>query len=90
MNDGFKTSLYVDPQTWLVMRRRDVRPLHIDVDPTPTIIEQRFSDYREVSGVRYAFVDTETDLKTGKLLESSRTTGIKVNPPIDEAIFSKL
>ncbi len=88
--DGYTTSLYVDPESWLITRRRDVRPLHVDVDPTPTTIEQRSSDFREVSGVRYAFASTEIDLKTGKQLESTKVGSIKVNPPIDESIFKKL
>src|ERR687892_2365015 len=36
LNDGYTTTLYVDPKSWLVTRRRDFRPLHVDVDPTPT------------------------------------------------------
>jgi hypothetical protein len=88
--DGYTTSLYVDPQSWLITRRRDVRPLHVDVDPTPTTIEQRISDFREVASVRFAFASTEIDLKTGKQLESTKVGSIKVNPPIDELIFKKL
>jgi len=88
--DGYTTSLYVDPQSWLITRRRDVRPLHVDVDPTPTTIEQRISDFREIAGVRFAFASTEIDLKTGKQLESTKVGRIKVNPPIDESIFKKL
>ena len=88
--DGYTTSLYVDPQSWLITRRRDVRPLHVDVDPTPTTIEQRSSDFREIAGVRFAFATTEIDLKTGKQLESTKVGSIKVNPPIDESIFKKL
>jgi hypothetical protein len=89
-SDGYTTSLYVDPQSWLITRRRDVRPLHVDVDPTPTTIEQRSSDFRQVSGVRFAFASTEIDLKTGKQLESTNVSSLKVNPPIDESIFKKL
>jgi hypothetical protein len=90
LNDGYTTSLYVDPQSWLIMRRRDVRPLHVDVDPTPTTIEQRISDYREIAGVQFSFASKEIDLKTGKELESSKVNRIKVNPPIDQSIFEKL
>ena len=90
LSDGYTTTLYVDPNSWLITRRRDVRPLHVDVDPTPTTIEQRSSDFREVSGVQFAFASTEIDLKTGKELESSKISSIKVNPPLDESIFKKL
>src|SRR5947207_2373239 len=40
LNDGYSTTLYVDPKTWLITRRRDVRPLHVVVDQTPTTIEE--------------------------------------------------
>ena|SRR5437867_8402251 len=33
--DGYTTTLYVDTNNWLITRRRDVRPLHVDVDPQP-------------------------------------------------------
>jgi len=66
LNDGYCTTLYVDPKTWLITRRRDVRPLHVDVDPTPMTIEQRNSDFRTVAGVQLAFASSETDLQSGK------------------------
>ena len=90
LNDGYTTTLYVDPQSWLITRRRDVRPLHVDVDPTPTTIEQRSGDFREVSGVLFAFESSEIDLKTGKELERSKIKSIKVNPTIDPLIFERL
>lgn len=88
--DGDTTSLYVDPQNWLITRRRDVRPLHVDVDPTPTTIEQRSTDFRTVAGVQFAFSVTEIDVKTGKELERTKINSVKTNPPIDESIFNKL
>ena len=87
LRDGYSTTLYVDPATWLVTRRRDFRPLHPDIDPTPTTIEQRSWNFRVVNGVKFAFAGSETDLKTGKLLESSLIKDIKINPPIDRAMF---
>ena len=88
--DGYTTSLYVDPQSWLITRRRDERPLHVDIDPTPTTIEQRMSDFRKVNGITFSFANTETDLKTGKLLETTSIRDITVNPPIDPSAFEKL
>jgi len=41
LSDGYTTTLYVDPNSWLITRRRDLRPLHVDIDPTPTTIESR-------------------------------------------------
>jgi hypothetical protein len=90
LNDGYTISLYIDPDSWLVARRRDVRPLHVDVDPTPTTIEQASSDFRDVNGVKFPFATTETDLKTGKLLESTTTKNVKINPPLPPMLFDKL
>lgn len=88
--DGYATSLYVDPQSWRIARRRDVRALHPDVDSTPTTIESRKSDFREVDGVWFAFAGEDVDLQTGKVIETTRVKAIKVNPTIDSSIFTKL
>lgn len=90
LNDGYRTTLYVDPATWMITRRRDVRPLHVDVDPTPTMIQQRTSDFRKVSGVLFPFANSETDLKTGKVLETTTVRQVTVNPKNDPADFEKL
>jgi hypothetical protein len=90
LNDGYTVSLYVDPNNWLVTRRRDVRPLHVDVDPTPTTIEQVSSDFRDVNGVKFPFATTETDLNTGKRLESTTMKSVKTNRTLPPAFFDKL
>jgi hypothetical protein len=90
LNDGYAVSLYVDPSSWLVTRRQDVRPLHVDVDPTPTTIEQVSSDFRDVNGVKFPFATIEIDLKTGKLLESTITKSVKINPTLPPTLFDTL
>jgi hypothetical protein len=90
LNDGCTTTLYVDPKNWLITRRRDVRPLHVDIDPAPTTIESRFSDFRKVGGVLFAFASRDTDLATGKVLEITSVRSIKVNPQFAFAIFGTL
>lgn len=87
--DGNKTSLFVDPQSWRITRRREVRALHPDIDPTPTTIETRYSDYRSIDGHWFSFSSQNIDLQTGKILETVRVKAIKVNPAIDQAIFAK-
>ncbi|MFL6595710.1 MAG: hypothetical protein ACJ8HQ_09745 [Chthoniobacterales bacterium] len=88
--DRDETRFLIDPATWRITRRRDVRALHPDVDPTKTTIESRKSDWRQVDGVWFAFASEDVDLKTGKVLESTRLKEIKLNPPIDASIFTKL
>ena len=89
LSDGYETKLYVDPQTWRITRRRDVRALHPDVDPATTTIETRKSDWRKIDGVWFAFAGEDVDLKTGKLLEKTTLKEIKVNPPIEATFFHK-
>lgn len=89
LKDGYVTTFYVDSASWLVTRRREVRPLHVDIDPTPTRIEQKMTDFRKVSGVLFSS-NTETDLKTCKVLETTTVRAITVNPKIEEARFGKL
>jgi hypothetical protein len=90
LEDGYTTALYLDPDSWLITRRRDFRPLHPDVDPTPTTIEQGSSAFRTVAGVKFAFASRETDLKSGELLETTVVKSIKINPPLASSIFEKL
>ena len=89
LNDGYVVNFYVDPSSWLITRRRDVRPLHPDIDPTPTTIEQKRADFRTVSGVKFPFETIETNLATGKKLESTKIKTMKINSPIDQLIFKK-
>src|SRR6266496_6435884 len=89
LSDGYLTTLFVDPKNWLITRRRDVRPLHVDVDPTPTTIEQRNSDFRTIAGVQFAFGSSETDLQSGKVLETTAVQSVKINPLLVPSIFEK-
>ncbi len=88
--DGYSTKLYLDPESWLITRRRDVRALHPDVDPTPTTIESTMTDFQQVDGLLFAFTSTDTDLTTGKTLEKATVRSIVVNPPLDPGVFEKL
>ena len=89
-SDGYTTSLYVDPDTWLITRRRDYRPLHVDIDPRPTTIESVFSDFRTINGVKFSFKSVDTDLQTGKVLETAEIKQLVVNPTIENSIFDRL
>jgi hypothetical protein len=90
LSDGYTTSLYIDPNSWLVTRRRDVRPLHVDVDPRPTTIETVFSDFRRIGGVQFPFVSADTDLQTGKVLEKVRVNRMTLNPAFVTSLFQQL
>ena len=90
LSDGYRTTLYIDPDSWLVTRRRDVRPLHPDINPTPTTIENEMSDFRRVGGVLYPFASVDRDLATGKILERTAVRSITQNPVFDPGVFENL
>lgn len=90
LSDEYGTTLYLDPDSWLITRRRDVRPLHPDIDPTPTTIENKMSDFRRVGDLLFPFASTDTDLATRKVLETTTVRSITLNPAFDPGVFEKL
>lgn len=48
------------------------------------------TDFRPVGEVLFAFASTDTDLKTGKVLEKTTTRDITLNPLIAPAFFQTL
>ncbi len=79
LSDGFETKRYIDRSTWQVVRSRDVRPLHVDVDATAREIESIFSDFREFQGVRSATSWIERDMNSGDILVRGVTQGVRYN-----------
>jgi len=55
LDDGFQVQYFVNPDTWLIERERQLRALHVDIDPEPQWIETVFSDYRPVNGVQFPY-----------------------------------
>jgi hypothetical protein len=61
--------------------------VHPDNDPTPTTIETVWSDFRRVSGVLLPFEARDTDLATGKLLQTTTLLELSANRPVDDGLF---
>ena len=87
LDDGFKTRYFVDPSSFLVTRCRVHKALHPDNDPTPTTIETVWSDFRPVAGVLFPFEARDTDLATGKLLQTTTLLEMAANRPVDDEFF---
>jgi hypothetical protein len=87
LDDGFTTRYYLDPSSFLVTRSRVRKALHPDNDPTPTTIETVWSDFRRVSGVLFPFEARDTDLATGKLLQTTTLLELAANRPADDRLF---
>jgi hypothetical protein len=87
LDDGFAIRYYIDPTSFLITRSRVHKALHPDADPTPTTIETAWSDFRQVAGVRFAYAVSDTDLATGKLLQTTTLLELRANPPVDDRLF---
>jgi hypothetical protein len=87
--DGYVTRYYVNPDTGLIDRRRDTRPLHPDADATPVQIEERYFDWREFGGVRYPVRTTQSDLSSGKQLQATVARSLTVNPGLPPNAFDR-
>ena len=86
MLDGFEQDELIDAQTWLVVADRKVAKVHAFGGDVAS--ETRWSDYRVVGGVRFAFLNVEVELATGKELNRFQTDRIEVNQKLDASMFA--
>lgn len=89
MRDAYETFLFINPETWLIDRRRDERAPHPDVDSTRKFLEKRFSDYRPVSGVMTAFLETQVDLISGETINTSTVRDMAYNHAYAPSTFER-
>jgi len=82
MRGSYQTYLYLDPNTFLVMRRRDDRAPHPDLNATRKYLETQYFDYRPVSGVMVAFAQHQVDLASGAVTQTISCRNIAYNPPV--------
>lgn len=86
MRDGFEEDELIDTNDWLLIADRKVAPVH--AFGAMVASETRWSDYRPVKGVLFAFRSQEVEIVTGKTLNEFQTTAIEVNGTWDAAVFS--
>jgi hypothetical protein len=89
MRDGFETYRYVNLRTRRIERSRDVRAPHPDIDPKKTLLDTAWSHFRTVDGVLRPFVETQTDLATGKWNQTVTVQSIRKLPALPDALFVK-
>jgi zinc protease len=73
--------LLIEPDTGLVSQQTFVMDA-----PGHALIEEAFSDYRTVDGVRVAFQGSR---RAGTQTVERRVTEVKINSPIDAALFTR-
>lgn len=89
LRDGFETRFYIDPESWLVTRRRDLRALHPDWDSAETRLETVFHEFEEVCGVRRATRTAQIELATGDTVQTTRVIEQRCNLPPDSLDLSR-
>lgn len=70
--DGFETFLYINPESALIERRRDVRALHPDADPSEKLLETIYFDFARRCGVLSPASTRQIDARTGEELQRTR------------------
>lgn len=83
--DGFDKDVFVDPDSYLIIADRRSAPVHAFGNEVRS--ESRFTDYRRVNGVLFPFKITETEIVTGKELNSNTVASLEVNVPLDPSFF---
>jgi hypothetical protein len=81
LKDGFQTWRYINPETWMLERSRDLRPIHPDHDPTPVTIETQYVDFRPVKDVTSAFGWIMRNVATGAWMQTGTMQRQEYNVP---------
>ena len=88
LTDGFVKAYYMDAETYLITRSRDVRAFHPALDMTENHVETVMSDFREVNGVMIAFRESQRDWVTGEPLSELTWRRVEVNVDLSVADFA--
>ena len=88
LRDGFVKAYYMDAETYLITRSRDVRAFHPAVDPTENHVETVMSDFREVNGVVVAFRESQRDWVTGEKLGELMWRTVEINVELGAGDFA--
>jgi hypothetical protein len=89
LKDSYQTFLYLDPETWMIARRRDFRANHPDINPTKIPLETQYSDFRAVDGVVSAFLQHQVELTKGRITQVTIVDHMTYKPKLGAKIFDR-
>jgi hypothetical protein len=81
--DGKRLRFYFDAATGLLLRRVTFTPTMVGNIPDQLDLE----DYREVDGVKFAFIARSSTIESGNPVSTRTFTEMKVNTPVDDSKF---
>lgn len=86
--DGFVKDYWLDRETHLVTRTRDLRAFHPSIDPTEVVIETRHSEPRWTGGVLSHTRIDNVNAVTGEWLGTTRVRSVEYNIGLPAAFFA--
>ena len=86
LRDGTRDVVLIDAATFLISASRKSAPVHAFGAPVSS--EERYGDYRAVDGILFAFRATETEIATGREMNSMQWGAIEVNRELPPEWFS--
>jgi hypothetical protein len=89
LKDSYRTFLYIDPNSWMIARRRDIRANHPDLNSAKQRLEIQYSDFRRVGGIRNAFLQHQVDLSNGRITQVQIVDRLEYNPKLGGEVFDR-
>ena len=86
---GTDIDYYINAKSYLLERSRTTRPLHPTQDPTPILVEERWTDFRAVDGVLHPFAFSQWDVNKNERLTWLEILGISRLDAAEKAHFAK-
>jgi len=86
---GHVSYFYIDPTSWLAVRRRDERAYHPDLDQTKKRVESRFFDFVQSDGLVTSRRSVDINLADGSVLSTNRTLARRINPQLSANYFDR-
>jgi hypothetical protein len=87
--DGFETYRYLDPRTFLVVRSRDFRSFHPDLDSTKKWLETRYTRFERKGGIVDPVTSETWDFTSNKAIGHGRTVFRQYNPVVTVEMLSR-
>lgn len=81
LSDGFQTWYWLDEASCRIVKSRDFRAFHPDLDPERVWVETIFEDFRTTDGVTRAHRSRNVDLATGETLGTTTVVAVRLDPP---------
>jgi hypothetical protein len=79
MDEGFERFFFINPETWMIERHREISALHPDLDDEERPAETIESNFQEHCGVLRAMEARKIDRETGEEIQRTRLLSVECN-----------